>query len=228
MMIEAMNPRWFLSFLLLAEAALAAGNHPLPIPQNVVPEIIAEDLRFNGSPMRIVQFQTLDAEGVARFYRRFFKEKAQEGRFTESELEGIRVIGAMMGKELINVELKPKGKIIRVLVSSLQPERLELPEKLAKDMPKMQGTQVFQHQESRDGPKKNRMVFMTNQYSVESNTIYLREHYLRLGWTRISDHTVKTTVQRQLIFGKDNRRLHVDLQRTNPKITTIILNEMWE
>jgi len=230
-----MQPRSILPFLLLAEAVLAADN-PLPIPPNITPEIIAGDFRFNGSPMRIAQFRTFSpSEGgrVVEFYRRLFREKAKKGGYSD-QMVGIgqnnATFGALIGKELINVELKREGKRTTLfLISSLQPDRLEKPEKLAKDMPKMQGTQVYQHQESRDGPKRNRMVFMFNPHSVESNAIYLREHYLRLGWTRLSDHTVKTTVRRQLMFGKGNRRLYVDMQR-NPgeNATLLIFNEMWE
>jgi hypothetical protein len=218
----------FLSILLL-QAAMAAELDVLPLPPDVVPEIVAEDLRFNGSPMQIVQFVSLNADEVARFYRRFFSEKARGGKYTENKVGNTQHIGAMMGNTLVNVEFMPEGKkTMRVLVSSLEPGKMQNPEKLARDIPKMPGSTVTQHQESRDGAKKNRMVFVTNRHSVEGNAMYLREHYQRLGWSRLRDHTVKTAEQRQLMFGKEKKQLLVDVQRMDINTTMVIYNEMEE
>jgi hypothetical protein len=214
---------------LLFQQAVAAELAALPVPPNVVPEIIAEDLRFNGSPMQIVQFISLDTDGVARFYRRFFSEKARGGKYTENMIGKTRHIGAMMDNILVNIELMPEGKkTTRVLVSSLDPDKMQHPEKLAKDIPRMPGSMVTQHQESRDGAKKNRMVFMTNRHSVEGNAMYLREHYQRLGWSRLKDHTVKTAAQRQLMFGKEKKQVLVDVQRMDIQTTMVIYSEMEE
>lgn len=201
----------------------------MPVPPDVVPEIIAEDLRFNGSPMQIVQFISLDADNVARFYRRFFSEKARDGKYTEQKIGKTKHIGAMMGETLVNVEFMPEGKkMTRVLVSSLDPGKMQYPEKLAKDIPRMPGSTVTQHQESRDGVKKNRMVFITNRHSVEGNAMYLREQYQRLGWSRLKDHTAKTSEHRQLMFGKENRQVLVDVQKMDMNTTMVIYNEMEE
>jgi hypothetical protein len=215
--------------ILLVQQAMAAEFVTLPVPPDVIPEIIADDMRFNGSPMQIVQFTTLNADETARFYRRFFSQKAREGKYSEQKMGDIKLIGAMMGKVLVNVELTPKGKkMARVLVSSLDPGKMQHPEKLAKDIPRMPGSTVTQHQDSRDGPKKNRMVFISNPHTVESNAMYLREQYQRLGWSRLKDHTIKTTVHRQLMFGKENRRVLVDVQRMDVNTTMVIYNEMEE
>lgn len=218
----------FLSIFLIQQA-VAAELVVLPVPQNVTPEIIAEDFRFNGSPMQIVQFIALDADEVARFYRRFFSGKAREGKYTEQKLGNTKQIGAIMGKTLVNVEFMPEGKkTTRILVSSLDPEKMQPPEKLAKDIPRMPGSTVTQHQESRDGQKKNRMVFMTNRHSVEGNAMYLREQYQRLGWSRLRDYTIKTTKQRQLMFGKGKKQLLIDVQRMDLNTTMMIYSEMEE
>ncbi|GHT90184.1 hypothetical protein AGMMS49545_02890 [Betaproteobacteria bacterium] len=215
--------------MLLIQQAVAAELVTLPVPPNVTPEIIAEDFRFNGSPMQIVQFIALDADEVTRFYRRFFSEKARDGKYSEQKLGKTKQIGALMDKTLVNVEFMPEGKkTTRILVSSLDPDKMQAPEKLAKDIPRLPGSTVTQHQESRDGQKKNRMVFITNRHSVEGNAMYLREQYQRLGWSRLGDHTVKTSQQRQLMFGKANKHLLVDVQRMDINTTMVIYSEMEE
>ncbi|GHU11075.1 hypothetical protein FACS1894185_3690 [Betaproteobacteria bacterium] len=200
----------------------------MPIPPNVAPEIIADDMKFNGSPMQIVQFTTLNADETSRFYRRFFTENGAERKYSEQNMRGRTFIGAMVGERLVNVELASQGKTTHVLVSSLEPKLMQAPEKLAKDIPRLPGSTVTQHQESRDGQKKNRMVFITNRHSVEGNAMYLREQYQRLGWSRLGDHTVKTSQQRQLMFGKANKHLLVDVQRMDINTTMVIYSEMEE
>jgi hypothetical protein len=209
----------------MAAAALAV----LPVPPDVVPEIIAEDMRFNGSPMQIVQFVSLDADKAVRFYRKFFSEKARGGKYTEQMIGKTQHIGAMIDDILVNVEFMPQGRrTVRVLVSSLDPGKMQRPENLAKDIPRMPDSTVTQHQESRDGAKKNRTVFVTNRHSVEGNAMYLREHYQRLGWSRLRDHTIKTTKQRQLMFGKGKKQLLVDVQQMDFDTTMVIYSEMEE
>jgi hypothetical protein len=140
------------------------------------------------------------------------------------------MIGAMMPDErLINVEMTPEDKsAAQVLVSSLAVLQMEIPEKLARDIPRMPGSEVLQHQDSRDGNKSNRFVILRNKQSVEGNAMYLREHYLAQGWRREKDETIRPAAHRQLGFSRENRQLMVDIQRTDRDTTTVIHNEMKE
>jgi len=202
----------------------------LPVPPNTAPEIIADDMRFNGAPMQIIQFSTQDPDEIVKFYRRYFEDNAKQGKYTERTTSERKMIGAMMpDKRLVNVEMTPEGEEdAYVLVSSLEVFKMEIPEKLARDIPRMPGSEVLQHQDSRDGVKSNRFVIMRNKQSVEGNAMYLREHYVRQGWQRDKDETIKPGEHRQLGFSKENRKLLVDVQRTDRETTTVIYNEMKE
>lgn len=199
------------------------------MPRDVVPEIIASDMRFNGAPMQIVQFITLDAEETLKFYRKYFEENASKGKYSESVIGERTLVGALMDQRLVNVELTARNrKAVHVLVSSIEPKLAQPAEKLAKDMPRMPGSQVIQHQDSRDGEKTNRFVIVQNQQSVDGNAMYLREHYIAAGWRRDGDETIKPAVHRQLWFSRGKQQLLVDVQRLDRGKTTVIYNEMSE
>jgi hypothetical protein len=221
--------------LLLAALAsphcLAAGKaEALPVPRGSAPEIIAADMRFNGAPMQIVQFTTFDPDETLKFYRKYFVDNAKEGKYTEKTTSQRKMIGAMMpDKRLVNVEMTPESeKTAHVLVSSLDIFKMEIPEKLARDIPRMPGSEVIQHQDSRDGPKSNRFVIMENKQSVEGNAMYLREHFIGAGWRRDKDETIKTGEHRQLGFSKENKQLLVDVQKKDREKTNVIYSEMSE
>jgi len=202
----------------------------LPVPRNAAPEIIADDMRFNGAPMQMIQYVTFDPDETLKFYRKYFENNATQGKYTEKTTSQRKMIGAMMpDKRLINVEMTPKSeKTAHVLISSLDIFKMEIPEKLARDIPRMPGSQVIQHQDSRDGPKSNRFVIVENKQSVEGNAMYLREHFIGAGWRRDKDETIRTGKHRQLGFSKENRQMQVDMQKKDHEKTIVIYNEMTE
>jgi len=229
-MCQLMKTVLFLAFLLFASYSPAASKQDvLPVPPNAVPEIIASDMRFNGAPMQIVQFASLDSKETLKFYQDFFSKNAEKGKFAVTPANGGVMIGALMGERLVTIEIHGQpGEAANVLVSSIKPKLAQSPEKLARDIPRMPGTKVLQHQDSRDGGKTNRFIITQNKQSVEGNAMYLREHYIRSGWQRDKDDTIQSGEHRQLGFSKERRHLLVDVQKTDLDTTTVIYNEMTE
>ena len=223
-------PALSLCLLLVAGPGRAAKPEILPVPPGAAPEIVASDLRFNGAPMQIAQFTTLDTDETLKFYRRHFAQHAKEGKYTEKTTGRRKMIGALMpDKRMVNVELTPESKTaVHVLVSSLEVFRMRRPEELAKDIPRMPGSEVIQHQDSRDGAKTNRFVIMENRQSVEGNAMYLREHFVGRGWRRDKDQTIESGRHRQLSFSKENRHAMVDIQKKPDQTTRVLYNEMSE
>jgi hypothetical protein len=221
---------FLLALVLAAPRCFAAGAEPLPVPPDAAPQVIAGDMRFNGAPMQIIQFTTLDPDKTLKFYKKYFENNAEQGKYAENTTNRRKMVGAMMpGKRLVNVEMTAKSeKAVSVMVSSLEIFKMELPEKLARDIPRMPGSEVLQHQDSRDGARSNRFVIMRNKQSVEGNAMYLREHYIGAGWRRDKDETFKTGAHRQLGFSKEKRQLIVDVQKTDQDNTTVIYSEMKE
>ncbi|MCL2459542.1 MAG: hypothetical protein FWF31_12030, partial [Desulfobulbus sp.] len=183
-----------------------------------------------GAPMQIVQFTTQDPDEALKFYRKHFENNAREGKYAEQATSERKMIGAMMpDKRLINVEITAMDeKTFGVLVSSLDFFKMQAPEKLARGIPRMPGSQVIQHQDSRDGVRANRFVIVENKQSVEGNAMYLREHYIRAGWRRDRDETLKTGEHRQLVFSRENQQVLVDMQKKDQTMTTVTYNEMTE
>jgi hypothetical protein len=219
--------------LLLASAcfmalfAERAAAQALPTPPGVRPEIVAEDMRFNGAPMQIVQFVSDDAAKTADFYRRYFDRRADDGLYVENVVAERRTMGATLGVRHISVEFIPMGeKTALIYVSSLEHQRLQPPEKLARDLPHAPEGEILQVMDSRDGPKRNRYVVANNRRSVENNAMYLRERFLAGGWRRDHDETITPGLRRQLLFSKAARRLRVDIKRIDRDTCMVIYNEI--
>lgn len=204
------------------EAALPA----LPVPGGAKVEIIAPYMRFNGSPMQISRLETRanDLPSVEKFYREYFASKGEDGVMSDVTYEGRRLLSAMVDKRLITVEILPERSGYSVLVSSLVPLRLQAPEALAKDMPRLPGTVVLQVLESVEAVGNHITTSMRNSYSVESNAYYLRAQMLLRGWRRVRDDTIDTGKQRQIVFGKAGRQMLVDIQRIDDA-TLIVAND---
>lgn len=196
----------------------------LPVPAGAKVEIIAPHMRFNGSPMQISRLETQDLPSVEKFYREFFAAKGEDGVSSDVTFEGRRLLSAMVDKRLITVEILPERGGHSVLVSSLVPLRLQAPEKLAKDMPRLPGTVVLQVMESIEPVGGNVTTSMRNSYSVETNAYYLRAQMLMRGWRRVRDDTIDTGKQRQIVFGKTGRQMLVDIQRVDDA-TLIVAND---
>lgn len=212
--------------------ALSQGSVPapevvlpaLPVPGWAKVEIIAPYMRFNGSPMQISRLVTTDLPSVEKFYREYFARRGEGGAMSDVTFEGRRLLSGMVDKRLINVEILPEQNRYSVLVSSLVPLSLKAPEKLAKDMPKLPGTEVLQVLESVESVGGNVTTSMRNSYSVASNAYYLRAQMLLRGWQRVRDDTIQAGTQRQIVFGKTGRRMLVDIHRIDDA-TLIVAND---
>lgn len=218
--LGAPTAAWAQSSAPLREAALP----PLPAPAGAKVEIIAPHMRFNGSPMQISRIDTADLPSVEKFYREYFAAKGEDGVVSDVTHEGRRLLSAIVDKRLITVEILPERSGHSVLVSSLVPLRLQAPEKLAKDMPRLPGTVVLQVLESIEPVGGNTTTSMRNDYSVETNAYYLRAQLLLRGWRRMRDDTVDTGKQRQIVFGKSGRQMLLDIQRVGDA-TMIVAND---
>ncbi|AMM24618.1 hypothetical protein [Variovorax sp. PAMC 28711] len=202
------------------DASLAA----LPMPIGAKVEIIAPYMRFNDSPMQISRIETDDLAAVEKFYRDYFAAKGEDGVVSDVTHEGRRLLSAIVDKRLITVEMLPERSGHSVLVSSLMPMRLQAPEKLAKDMPRLPGTVVLQVLESVEAVGSNVTTSMRNSYSVETNAYYLRAQMLLRGWRRVRDDTIDAGKQRQIVFGKAGRQMLMDIQRIDDA-TLIVAND---
>lgn len=197
---------------------------PLPVPRGLPVELIAPHMRMNGSPMQISKLQVSDTAQVEAFYKDYFAKRAEAGVMSDVVFQGRRLLSGLVDKRLITVELLPERGGYSVLVSSLVPERVQAPEKLAKGTPRMPGTDVLQVVESIEAVGGHTTTSMRNRFSVESNAYYLRAQMLLQGWHRVRDETLTAGSQRQMAFAKPGRQMRVDLQRTEDA-TLIIFNE---
>ena len=200
-------------------AAVPVRDWPdVPSPPGASTYWIAQYLEQNTVPMRIRGFDTpMSAAEVEDHYRKWFADKVG---FGASNIGDVRVLGARMGSYQVTVQLgaKPPGTVGRVSLAAVyegteaggKTER-ERMEGIGRGFPRPAGSHVISDTLSFDTGQRNRTIVLTNHLSVETNTLYLREQLLRLGWMLLQDRTVEAGTRSALVFRRGPEEMVVTI-----------------
>ena len=217
--------RWMLAaaWLCLCGAAVAAPPQrdwpAIPSPAAAKTFWIAEYIEQNTIPMQIRGIESSDPlEVVSRFYEKWLSDKTGYGVTT---LGPMRVLGARFGLYQVTVQLRavPSGTAGRLVAAVVYDEvkseqaLRERAERIGKGFPRPAGSQVVSDTLSFDEGQRNRTIVVTNNVSVETNALYLREQMIRLGWTLIQDRTLEGGTRSSLVFRRNSEEMTVAISR---------------
>jgi hypothetical protein len=89
----------------------------------------------------------------------------------------------------------------------------ERAERIGKGFPRPAGSQVVSDTLSYDEGQRNRTIVVTNNVSVETNALYLREQMIRLGWSLQQDRTVDGGTRSALVFRRNSEEMVVTISK---------------
>lgn len=217
------------SVVALALAPSVALSQPTALPELPTPKSatwlwLAANMRMNGAPMQIREVDApLDAEATTEFYREWFRQNAdRNGLFAENPTPVGALLGAEVDGKYVTVEIlpaAPKRTVARV--SAMDMKQAKRPNTLAKDVPRMMGSEVLQVQESDDGLKTNRTIILQNNHSPESNTLFYREQLIAHGWQKLRDEAIRPGVQRTLMMRKGAVDAQFHVTRDGDRTTVV-------
>jgi hypothetical protein len=173
---------------LAASVSVAAVSEPwpeIPTPPKASVEWVADSLRVNGVPMRIMHFvSSEDRSAIVEYYRAYWTggyPVKPSVRVTQRET----VIGQAHGPYFMTVEVKDGdhgGSAGLISISQALGSRIQ---RSAGELPLMPGAKVLQVVESNDPGKRSREVFIRNPVSVSSVVSYYQGALADAGWRTV-------------------------------------------
>jgi hypothetical protein len=219
--------RWMLAAVWLCLCGAAAAAPPqrdwpaIPSPASAKTFWIAEYIEQNTIPMQIRGIESADPmEVVSRFYEKWLADKPGYG---VSKVGQSRVLGARFGLYQVTVQLRarPEGTVGRLVAAVIYDEvkseqdMRERAERIGKGFPRPAGSQVVSDTLSYDEGQRNRTIVVTNNVSVETNALYLREQMIRLGWSLLQDRTLEGGTRSALVFRRNSEEMVVTISRND-------------
>lgn len=150
-------------------------------------EWVAEDMVYNGVPMRIQFFRSKVAPArVLAHYRQRWSDGARR-QYVENRLGPWQVISRGLGEFFVTVQVRPgpsggtEGYLAqRPLVAKARPV-------LGQGIALPPGSEVVNDIFNRDAHRPARTLLAFNGLSTDANAAFFRERYVREGWTIASD-----------------------------------------
>lgn len=218
---------WMLAVAWLCLCGSAAAAPPqrdwpaIPSPSGAKTFWIAQYVEQNTVPMQIRGIESAEPmEAVSRFYEKWFADKVGYG---VSKVGASRVLGARLGIYQVTVQLRarPEGTVGRLVAAAIYEQEesgqslRERAERIGKGFPRPTGSQVVSDTLSFDEGQRNRTIVVTNNVSVETNALYLREQMIRLGWSLLQDRTIEGGTRSALVFRRNNEEMVVTISRND-------------
>ncbi len=217
----------FVTILLLnSNFSIASQDWPeIPVPPKSQVEWVAEDLRYNGLPMRVQRFESkVSAQEILAYYRAHWsKGELQPKQMKAGEWD---VISMPHGPFFMTVQVKDvKGGFSegRIGVSALDGKVIK-PQ--AEFLPKPSGSTVISVVESKDPGRSSRQVILANGLTISSNASYYEGELTFQGWKKLQGNS---TNQGGLsdgyfaIYQKGKEQIDVAVSRHSDGLHTMIL-----
>lgn len=225
--------RWFTFFVGIVlpgilVAAVPKANFPsVPAPPNSSVFWIAQYVEQNTVPMQIIGFKSTEPHvSVVKFYEQWFKDKLL---FTKNSIKDGQIFGAKAGVYQITVKLAflPEGADGTIIVAAMYDQIKNVQERKAltgKGFPAPIGSNAISDSVSYDEGSKNRTIIFINQNSIETNTLYIRQEMIKLGWVLSSDQTIKGGESSVIVMRKTGAEIIITIVRQLGQ-TIIISNQ---
>ena len=205
--------------LLLAEVPVAPGLQIVDL---------AEELSWNGIPMQVRRFTTRKGvDEVLGWYRRQWEDRRGAEpvpRWVETPLDPWRLLTHREGNVVQTVQIRPaaegaEGWLGEINLEDLRKVRAD---RLARDFPRMRGSELLNDVRSEDIGQKGAVIALRNGFSVAANADFYRDHYLGRGWHADADTRVGNG--HLLVFRSGPREVSITIARGSDGRTQVVAN----
>jgi len=208
-------------FITCISHATLAVDLPTP-PDSTITQVSNNTTAF-GINMEIRRFESrLSKEQVIDFYSKRWTDTAAITQFNPWEM-----IGRVEREKFVNVQVQNGfagswGYLsISDLPTTVEKDKLKAPD--GSRFPKMSGSQVISDQRSKDPIKTGRTLVISNNFSVESNGKFYRNHYQGQGWQLMADSKGSKLKGVALTFSKGRELLSLTINKVDSK-TSVVAN----
>lgn len=206
---------------LLMAAPATADSPDFPAPPRAQVSWVSSNMVYNGRVMQVRTFNSrLPAERVLQYYRNLWQHGTEDRPgFMESDaMQPWRIISRIDKDYMMTVQVMSKGNDSTGYLSAspLDDVFQETPE-LGGGFPMMQGSTVVNDIHTPDMGRKGRTLFITNEFSVNGNANYYRDHYDLRGWRVDMDKASSPGLQHVLAFSKGREKVNIVISRNQDR-----------
>lgn len=216
--------------LLLTSLLLWAPLLPAEVP--VAPGLrvadLAESLSWNGIPMQVRRFTTRKGvDEVLGWYRSQWEDRRggePVPRWVETPLDPWRLLTHREGDRIQTVQIRAAGNGAEGWLGEIALEDLRRvrADRLARDFPRMRGSELLNDVRSEDIGQKGAVIALRNGFSVAANADFYRDYYLGRGWHADADTRVGNG--HLLVFRSGAREVSITIARGGDGRTQVVAN----
>lgn len=198
--------RLVVALLILLDLSPAWAWVKIEEPPLSTVEWVAQDMVFNGIPMRMQTFHSkASANEVLAHYRQLWSPGGRR-QYVENDLGPWRTISRQQDDFFITVQVRRAAdgtegylsqRLFKIEAQPVATRRFDLPP----------GTKLVNDIVTRDSGRSARTVLAFNNLSVDDNAAFFRKQYTQAGWSIASD--AKADDKRQMVLQRANEELSV-------------------
>jgi len=182
-------------------SAVAAEWPVVEPPPGAQVQTVADDMKYNGVPMRIRQFSTDGSvDNVLWYYRQKWTDGGKQ-KIADNSVAGWRVLGRQAGDYYVTVQVRQRqqgGAEGYIGVSPL-PSLKESP-RVDMLFPRMPGSEVISDVDSNDSGKIAKTLILRNDHSVQSNQSYYESMMPGQEWRQQKSLRADQDMSRRVLY----------------------------
>lgn len=210
----------FLACLLVVQSRAAMAFPEFPTADFMHVLIVADEIDFNGLPMRLFEFSSERSESeLLGFYRRVWGDE-----FTDTEIGPQRILAHRKGDYLLVVQVLERsglGSRGTLSIAPLFSPKLKPNERLGVGFPLMPGSMVVSDIHAQDVGKTSRTLVVSTKKSLPQVIEFYRKSFLQEGWQALFRDGQQRGEQQALVLSRAGEELNLAFSRVNGETFTV-------
>ena len=199
----------------------AAAGEDFPAPPRAQVEWVSSNMIYNSRPTQVRSFKSrLPVDRVLEYYRNLWQDgfRDRPGYMETDTMQPWRIISRITDEHLLTVQVMSQGNDSKGYLSVTPLDSfLDEGEPMGQGFPMMQGSKVVNDIRTPDAGRDGRTLFLSNDFSVNGNANYYRDHYDLRGWKIDMDKAPSAGDQHVLAFSKGRKKVNIVITRNQDR-----------
>lgn len=211
-----------LPLFMLSAVSWAADDWPeLKFPANAKIEVVADEMEYNGYPMRTwIARVPGNAADAAAFYQKNWQPHSE--RFDRREFNDDIIINSLQPPYLLTARLQQElGQTIALVGVTKNLDDKALKHIKASDMPIPLGTHLVSEVSSRDPGKQGKTTVLMSERGLSSGYEFYRDYYHRAGWQEVRSILDSSAGKASLRFNRGAEFVDISFSKKGAQIQIV-------
>lgn len=228
--VEAVAAATFLALFAAAGRAWAVEPWPeVPLPPKAHVQWVAQSMRVNGVPTRVMQFQSRAGRGEITEYYQAYWSGGYEHKPSVHALGEATVVGQMHGPYLMTLKVEDAARGTSVGLISVAQVIGSKVDRDPGELPLMTGARVISVVESDDPGKHSRAVTIVSPQPASSAAQFYQASLVNAGWLQIQGNDLPrqpgAPAGSFIVFARGESEMQLSIvSARNGRATTLLAN----